>query len=188
MPDSYKIKKNPLPRRVRTFLAKWGAILLATVVVAIIAGVGGTYLYAVSRVDSTLAWVTQNINLAQMGAAGTLENPPRAIYRVILQIDNPTPDDAITMISELYITLDEINIELEPVGFWTKVIHPTASADFEADMIISTDIMTILTQRQNVELVITGTVIANANYGVVHKELSRPILITTTAQFAVPAG
>jgi hypothetical protein len=172
-------------RRTRTFLAKWGGIIVAAILVAAIAGFGSTYLYAAGRVNGTLAWVTQNINLSQMGAAGTLEDPPRAIYRVILQVDNPTADSAEVTVSDLFVTLDELNLEMEKLGDWTKTVPPAGTVRFEGNIIIDTILITILTERGAVDLFITGNIDANAAYGMVNKSAQRPIRIVTTAEFGV---
>jgi len=166
-------------------MAKWGGIIVASILVAAVAGFGSAYLYAAGRVNGTLAWVTQNINLSQMGAAGTLEDPPRAIYRVILQVDNPTADSAEVSVSALFVTLDELNLEMEQLGDWTKTVPPAGTVSFEGNIVIDTVLISILTERGMVDLFITGEIEAGADYGMVSKSAQRPVRIATTAQFGV---
>jgi len=188
MSAKINIPRVKTTRRTKTFMAKWGGIIIASILVAAIAGFGSTYLYAAGRVNGTLAWVTQNINLSQMGAAGTLENPSRAVYRVILQVDNPTADSAEVTVSNLFVTLDELNLEMEKLGEWAKTVAPAGTVSFEGNIIIDTTIITILTARGFVNLYVTGDIEASAAYGMVNKTTQRPIRIATTAQFGVDTG
>ncbi len=179
------LDKLGLTRRMKTFMAKWGGIFLASIMVVIAFIFLGMYLYASSRVNSTLAWVTQNITLAAMGQTGTLENPPRAVYRFILQVNNPTADPAVVSISNIDIILDEFTLVSEPFGSWKKTVDSSGQGDLEGDFTITAETLNTLISRGTVKLGVTGEISASVKYGLVNKEAERPVKIDTTISLKV---
>jgi hypothetical protein len=179
------LNKVSLSRRLKTFMAKWGGILVASILVIIIAIFGSMYLYDAGRVNGTLAWVTQNINLAVIGQSDRLENPPRAIYRFIMQLENPTADSAVITVSDLNVLLDEFTQVAEPYGLWEKTVSPTGKVNFEGDITLTAETLNTLVSRGRVNLEITGNIHASSEHGLVNKEAERPINIKTTIDLKV---
>ena len=181
-----QIKQFVMQRRIRTFFANWWGIILATIIVALVAAFGGLHLYSTSRVNGALAWVTQDITLVSITSSGQLDNPPRAIYHMIMRVDNPSSDAASAEISDINITLDEFNLPVMAVGLWQKTINPTGYEQFDGNITLDATTLKTLTDRGTVTLEIRGNIKATAQYNWVNKNLERPIKITTTANLNPP--
>jgi len=176
--------------KAKTFFSNWLGVILAAVIVALAATFGGMYLYARSRLDNTLAWVTQDINLVVPGgftASGTTENPLTYIYHVTLRVDNPSGDTASVTISDVNILLDTYTIPLVADGEWTKSV-PTGEVLFEGDISINGDTFTALAARGTVRLEIKGNITATAQYNWVKRTSARTFDRITSAEFAAPTS
>lgn len=183
MPSRVSLPRVSLSRRMKTFLAKWGGIVLAAILVVLAAVFGGMYLYASSRIDSTLAWVTQDVSLVPPGLtpSSVVENPPGGVYLMALRVDNPSSDPATVELSGISISLDEFLFEVVPIDLWQETVNPSGYILFSGNITIGLDTIKALSERGTVGVEINGAVSAQARYKWVGKDLERPVKITTTA-------
>jgi hypothetical protein len=172
-------------RKIKTFAAKWGGLILATVVVIPLSIFGGNAIYDNSLVDTTLTWVTQDIILVPPGIAfSTIQmDPPRSVYHLELKVNNKTTTPANVVISEVSAALDEFKLTVTPTNAWQETIFSGGTALFDGNIVFTPDIVSQLTQRGMANVVISGVIQVSAKYGWLEKEVKRPINISTTIFF-----
>ena len=165
-----------IKRRVSSFVTNWLGVIIAVVIVAVSGFFGGTYLYAVGRIDSTLAWVTESINLKVppgLAYVGTSDNPPGQHYHVTLDIVNESGDTAEASLTGVYVKLAEFTFPVTPDGTWDKSI-PTGETDFEGDIFVESGTVSTLVAEGNIQIDVTGSINGTGCYKWItrHKELT----------------
>ena len=166
-------------RRMRAFAAKWGGLVIAILVVIVLAVFGGIYLYASTRVDATLNWVTQDYRILSFQWVGmSTEQPLDAVYHLTISINNNTDTPADIDITGAGLSLDELRFEITGSAGWNGTVPANGFIVFEGDITLKPADSQELEGR-NVILEISGTVTANASYSFIEKEKSRPLLIST---------
>jgi hypothetical protein len=175
-----------MQRRFKTFFAKYGGLVIAVILVIPAAYFGATYLYAASRVEATLAWVTQDVNVGNSFLSDPVNKqvePPQSTYRLALRVNNRMADVAELEVSDLTVTLNQFTFPLTEYGAWQKQINPGGSVIFEGDFTLSSDIIEKLTAAGRVNYTITGTIQATARYSWVRKGRTEPIDLSSDANF-----
>jgi hypothetical protein len=169
-------------RKIKTFWAKWGGLIIATAIVVPLSILGGNAIYDNGLVDTTLTWVTQDIILVPPGIAFSTiqEDPPRSVYHLELQVNNQTTTSANVVISDVSTALDEFKLTVTPTNSWQETIGPGGRAIFEGNITFTPDIVSQLTQRGMANVVVSGVIQVSAKYGWLQKNVKRPINISTT--------
>ena len=169
--------KIVLSRRMRAFLAKWGGLVLAVILILPISVLGGLYLYANSRVENTANWVTQAISISKIEGVGlSLDPSPGVVYRITLSVDNSTPDSAQISITNAKLTLDGGNFIIHGASGWQGRVEKESILSFDGEFAIALDSSLDLWDRP-LTMVITGTVKAKVRCAFVTKEETRPLYI-----------
>jgi hypothetical protein len=174
------LNKLTFSRRLKTFWANWGGLFIATILVIIAFVFLGIYLYSSSRVNNTLAWVTQDITLAAIGQTKQIEDPPSAVYHFILLVNNPTVDSATVTISDIKVNLDEFELVATPYGSWEKSIESNGKTSYEGEFTLTAETLNTFIERETVHITVTGTINARCQYWTIERESERPINIATT--------
>jgi len=143
------LNKLTFSRRLKTFWANWGGLFIATILVIIAFVFLGIYLYSSSRVNNTLAWVTQDITLAAIGQTKQIEDPPSAVYHFILLVNNPTVDSATVTISDIKVNLDEFELVATPYGSWEKSIESNGKTSYEGEFTLTAETLNTFIERRN---------------------------------------
>jgi hypothetical protein len=178
--------KITLPRRTRTFIAKWGGVVLAALMVIPIAFFGGTYLMANSRLDHTLNYVTQAVSLQNIIPAGpTADLPPDYIYHLFIVIQNDTPDAADVSITDASISLGNMPFEITGSAGWTGRVPARDYIVFEGDIKVLRQQSRELEDKV-VPVKISGYITVKARYGFVEKEETRLLKALAEATFPRP--
>jgi hypothetical protein len=181
---------------MRAFVAKWGGLILAAMLVLPIAIFGGTYLYANSRVEATLNWVTQEVTMTNFVAVDffpgeTEDSPGYAIYYLTVVVTNRTPDAAEVSLNGIRATMDEYNLEINGADEWHGTVNGNDATVFEGNIILPLDIYDELSSRDSINTEITGGITATTHYMFIDRESSRPISIladiTLQPQTTTPA-
>jgi len=184
-------------RRIKAFIAKWGGLVLAAILIVPITAIGGTFLYANSRVDNTTNWVTQAITMTDFEAVELPSETATAIaYRIVISIDNSTPDAAQIIISDAKLTFfDAANARLPVNGAsfnlvgsadWQGRIIGKSILAFEGYIDIGHDDAQALWDKPLI-LRITGNATAKARHAFVEKEETRPLNISTEVTIPYPS-
>ena len=180
--------KIGLSRRSRAFIAKWGGLVLASVLVLPIAVLGGTYLYASGRVDATTNYVTQAIYIAGLEVMVQAPEPTsNTTYRLFLGIYNETPDAAQISIANAKLQMNDYTFEIIDSTGWQDRVAGNSVLTFQVDIIIGPDnVPTLSSEPLDVTLKMTGTMTARARYAFVSKEETRRFNITSTIPLQLP--
>ncbi len=179
-----------MQRRFKTFFAKWGGLVLAVVLVIPAAYFGGTYLYASSRVEATLAWVTQDVNLDDsfLTLVSKQNEPPQSTYRLVLVVNDRMADVAELEVSDITVKLNEFTLPVTEIGSWQKGIVPGGSASFEGDITLSSETVQKLAAAGRVDYTISGTIKGTAHYSWVKKTRTEPISLSSHGSFLPPTS
>jgi hypothetical protein len=178
--------KINLPRRTRAFLAKWGGVVMATVLIIPIALLGGTFLMANSRIDSTLNFVTQAVTLNGFIFAGpTPDLPPDYVYRLSIIVHNGTADAADVEITDAGVTIGKLAYEITGSAGWSGRVEAKDYTIFEGDITILRSQYKEL-ENKPVTLKISGTLNVKGRYGFVEKTETRLIRINPIVIFPPP--
>jgi mono/diheme cytochrome c family protein len=175
-----------MQRRFKTFFAKWGGLVISVLIVVPAAYFGGTYLYASSRVEATLAWVTQDVNVGNAFLSNPVSKqvePPQSTYRLVLQVNNRMADVADLTVSGLAVKLNEFDFAVTEYGPWQQQIDPGGTVTFAGDFILAADTIARLTAANRVNYAISGTITATARYSWVKKGRSEKIELSSDAVF-----
>ena len=167
--------------RVKVFVSNWFGVIVAVLIMLVPGTLGFTYLQISSRLDNTLAFVTQLIELkAPNGIArtGTTESPPGYVFHVVTQVGNETPIAAEVTLSNMSIVIESVPIVITENGPWTKTITQasgdgTGFEDFEGDFTIDAQTYAGLVTKGTVDIDIKLHVSASAKYGFMRKHVSK---------------
>lgn len=171
-------------RRLKTFFAKWGGLVLAAVMVLPIAIIGGLYLNANTRIDNTTNWVTQAIAITGFEVGDPVPDIEDIVYYLYLYIDNGTPDDAQISITNPRLTINGLIFDILNTDTWHGTIAKKDILVLGGAVIISADEAQKL-EDKIITLRLTGTVTAKARYAFVSKEETRSINVIYEA--VIPA-
>jgi hypothetical protein len=166
-----------LKKRLTTFVSNWLGVIIAALIVIISATFGGMYLYARSRLDNTINFVTQVINLRYpdgLTLSGTADNPAG---HLVLQVVNPSADTVDVSISDVSITLGTDTMVVVKDGSWDKSV-PTGYTTFEGDITIDAQTFAALVSQGKVTLDIKGVISASGQYKWVKRDNQRPFNIS----------
>lgn len=173
-------------RRTKTFIAKWGGLVLAALLVVPISILGGMFLHASTRVDDTLSWVTGAISLGNILSPGpSTGSPPGVVYRIPIIITNGTPDQAEITVEDAKIKLDELEFDIIGSAGWHGLIPGNSSLRFEGDIVLLPEDSKQL-DGKTVNVVISGNIIAKVRYNFVEKERKIPVEISTIGIIPMP--
>jgi len=162
-----------------------------------IAVIGGTYLFANSRVVSTTSYVTQAIAMTGFEAVGLTPGSISSIsYRVNISVDNGTADAAqvaitdarliLTNASETKIPFNGLSFDIIGSADWHDEVSGKSYLVFEGDIVISLNDALDLGEKPLI-LRITGTVTAKARYAFVENVETRPLNIVTEVIIPPPS-
>ena len=157
-----------LKKRLTAFVSNWLGVIIAAIIVVLSATFGGMYLYARSRVDNTINFVTQVINLRYnegLTLNGTTDNPAGYVYHIVLQVYNPYVDTVEVSISDVSIKVDTYTLPVSVDGQWTKDV-PTGYTIFEGNTTIPATTWDALVQREKVDVDFRGTISGSGQYKV----------------------
>ena len=179
--------KINVTRRQRAFFAKWGGVVVATILIIPLSLFGGTFLLANSRIDNTLNYVTQAVNVLNIIPAGPTDDlPPDYVYKLYIYVQNDTPDPAEVSITDATITIEKFGYEITGSAGWSGLVPGKGTSTFEGDI-------TVLREQvrewedQPVVIKIRGTINVKARYGFVEKEATGLVLINIPdAVFPLP--
>jgi hypothetical protein len=178
--------KFSVSRRTRTFVAKWGGLVLAAILVIPISILGGMFLHASTRVDDTLSWVTEAISLGNILSPGpSTGSTPGVVYRIPIIIINGTPDPAEVTVLDARIKLDELEFDIVGSAGWHGDIPGNGSLTFEGDIVLKPEDSKQL-DGKTVNVMISGSVRARASYKFVEKERTIPVEISTIGIIPMP--
>ena len=171
-----------LKKRLTTFVSNWLGVIIAAVIVIISATFGGMYLYARSRIDNTLSFVTQVINIRYpdgLAQTGTIPDPPGYIYHIVLQIYNPYGDTLDVAVSNIIFTADTYTFPVSQNGSWDKTV-PTGYEIFEGDIIVDAKTFAVLADKGKVNVDIKGIISGDGQYKWIQRQNTRPFTISIT--------
>ncbi len=169
-----------LKKRLTNFISNWLGVIIAVIIVAISATFGGIYLYGRSRLDNTLAVVTQAIFLPyRTGFAQTSinENPPSYSYHITLQDYNLYNDTIDLVVSDITVDIGSHDFTLAQAGSWQKSL-PNGFVTFEGDITIDKATFTDLVNQSPVALTIKGNVSASGEYRWIKRSISREFTVS----------
>jgi len=164
-----------LKKRLTTLVSNWLGVILAAIIVLVSATFGGMYLYARSKIDNTINFVTQDITLRYpdgLTRSGPVENPPPYIYHVVLQVYNPYADTIDASISDVSIALDTYTLTIVEDGSWGKST-PTGYTIFEGNITIDAQTFAALAAKGKVDVDIKGTISGSGQYKWIKRQNQR---------------
>jgi hypothetical protein len=173
------LKMRLFKKRLAAFVSNWLGVLIAILIVLVTGGFGGLYLYSRTRIDNTLNFVTQVVNLRYSDGlvlSATTENPSVYIYHIVLQVYNPYTDTIDVSISDVSITLDTYVLGIGQDGPWDKTVS-TGYEIFEGYVTIPADTFASLVAKGAVDVDIKGTISGSGQYKLLKRHTERPISI-----------
>ncbi len=180
--------KISISRRQRAFIAKWGGVVIAAILIIPIAGFGGTFLLANSRIDSTLNYVTQAVNLVDIISAGTTSDlPPDYVYHLKLIVHNGTSSPADVIINDASIAIEKFAYEINGSAGWSGHIEANGNATFEGDITVKREQLKEFEDKW-VTVKITGIITVKARYGFVDKEQTGLVRLSPKVMFPRPTA
>ncbi len=175
--------KISISRRQRAFIAKWGGVVIAAILIIPIAGFGGTFLLANNRIDSTLNYVTQAVNLVDIISVGTTSDlPPDYVYHLKLIVHNGTSSPADVSITDASITIEKFAYEITGSAGWNGRIEAKDNATFEGDITVKREQLKEFEDKM-VAVKVTGMITVKARYGFVEKEETGLVRLSPEAMF-----
>ncbi|MCL2150587.1 MAG: hypothetical protein FWH51_06675 [Dehalococcoidia bacterium] len=173
--------KIRLPRRMKAFIAKWGGLVLAAILVLPMAAIGWAYLYANIRIEATTNFVTQAITITGFEPAElTSETTSGTVYRLYLSIINETPNAAqITITNASKLLLNDISFDIAGSADWQGHVAGESNLHFEGYIVLDADDTQKL-DGQPLTLKIAGTITAKAQYAFWSKEETRSFNISAS--------
>ncbi len=167
-----------LKKHLTTFVSNWLGVIIAAVIVILSGTFGGMYLYARTRIDNTINFVTQVINVRYQDGItlnGTSADPTKFVH-LVLQVYNPYADMIEVTISDISITVDAFTLPVSMYGQWDKDI-PTGYTIFEGDTTIPSTTWDALVLKGKTDLDIKGNIVGKGQYRWVYREAQRPFRI-----------
>lgn len=174
-------------KRLKAFVSNWLGVIIATIIVIISATFGGMYLYARSRIDNTLNFVTQVINLRYpdgLDKTGTTPDPLGYIYHIILQVYNPYGDTVDVAVSNITFAADAYTFPVSQNGSWDKTVK-TGYEIFEGDITIDAKTFATLADKEQVDVEIKGTILGSGQYKWIQRQNTRPFAISIPVHFVL---
>jgi hypothetical protein len=168
-----------IKKRAANFVSNWLGVIIAIIIVAISSTFGGMYLYARSRLDNTLSFVTQVITLRYnegFTRAGTTENPPGYSYHLIMQVYNPYQDTVNVAVSDISVDVDGYDFVVIKDGPWDKSVA-TGYTIFEGFITIDNATYAALAKMGPVDVDIKGDILASGRYRWVGRQATRAFSI-----------
>ena len=169
-------------RKFKMFMAKWGGIAISVVFILLFSGFGAHYIYSVNRVDNTLAWVTQSVNIDRVNSATVDTSKQIATFHVKLKVMNTTNGGAEITASDIVINLNGMNLEMTPSNDWTMKAPANQTVYIEGDVTMSEKDFNDLRSKGATPFTITGKLYAKVRYGIVMRDAERPININSRIQ------
>jgi hypothetical protein len=169
-----------LKKHLTTFVSNWFGVIIAAVIVLVSGGFGGMYLYARSRIDNTINFVTQVIYLRYQDGlvkSGEIDEPPAYIYHLVLQVYNPFKDSVDVSVSDLSVLLDTYKFPVAEDGSWDKSL-PTGYAIFEGYITIDAKTFAALADKGKVDVEIKGTIAGIGKYQWIKRQSERLFTIS----------
>ena len=164
------------------FMAKWGGIVISAVFILLFSSFGGFYIYSVNRVDNTLAWVTQSINISRVSSATVDASTEMAYFTVTLVVNNTTDTDANVTISDLSLTVNGLDLEATPANEWQVKVKANDKAYIEGQIMMTYRDFLDVRSKGATPISINGDLYAKSRYGIVMRDASRPIAINSRLQ------
>ena len=164
------------------FMAKWGGIVISVVFILLFSAFGAHYIYSVNRVDNTLAWVSQSVNIDRVNSATLDQTKHIATFHVKLQVKNTTVNGAEVTVSDVVINLNGMNMQMVPSNEWTVKVPAKADIFIEGDVSMTEQQFNDLRSKGATPFSITGKIFAKARYGLVLRDAERPININSRIQ------
>ena len=159
---------------------------MASVLVIPVALFGGTFLLANKRVDSTLNYVAQAVNLVDISYVGnTPELPPDYTYHIKVIVQNGTSDPANVGITHALITIQEITFDIIGSAGWKAWVEAKGMVIFEGDIIVKRAQLKELADK-TVTVQVSGYVTVKSRYGFVEKTVTSLIERPAEAEFPGP--
>jgi len=170
--------------RVKVFVSNWFGVIIAVLIMLVTGSLGFTYLQISSRLDNTLAWVTQYINLevpnsiVRTGTIGPVTAPSGYVFHIVVQVGNESTTPADVTLSNMNIVMESVPIVITESGPWTKTVMQTSGngtglEDFEGDFTIDAQTFAGLVAKGTVDIDIKLHVYARAKYGFMSKHASK---------------
>jgi hypothetical protein len=174
-----------LKKHLTTFVSNWLGVIIAAIIVLLSATFGGMYLYARSRIDNTINFVTQVIYLRYQDGLtqpGTIPEPPGYIYHLVLQVYNPYGDSVDIAVSNITFTADTYTFPVAQNGSWDKTV-PTGYEIFEGDFTIDAKAFDALAGKKTVTVDINGTISGSGRYKWISRQSERHFTIPVGVRF-----
>ena len=169
------LKMRLFKKRLAAFVSNWLGVIIAAVIVVISATFGGMYLYGRSKIDNSINFVTQVINMRYpdgLTRVGPVDAPPPYNYNLILQVYNPYSDIIDVSISNVTITADTYTLPVAQVGSWNQNV-PNGYTTFEGSFIIDAQTFAALAAKGPVEVSIKGTISGSGQYKWIKRQNQR---------------
>ncbi len=155
-----------LKKRLTTFVSNWLGVVIAAIIVLLSATFGGMYLYARSRIDNTINFVTQVIYLRYQDGlvkTGTIDEPPGHVFHLVLQVYNPYGDSVDIAVSNIIFAANTYSFPVAQDGSWDKTV-PTGYEIFEGYITIDAKTFAALADKGKVDVEIKGTIAGSGQY------------------------
>lgn len=135
------------------------------VIIGVIVGsIGGVPLYTSRSVNKSLNQIQQGIHISGFAPINQLENPSRWIYRISIQVENPTSYLINIEFSNLRAFIDEFSLGIL-TGMKSMIsIAPEASVVSEGYITIFATTITELRSRNVVTLVLEGDITISTSF------------------------
>ena len=169
-----------IKHRVKIFVTNWFGVIVAAIIMLVTGSLGFTYLMISSRLDNTLAFATQLIELQTPNGivkTGTIESPPGYVFHVVTQVGNETAIAAEVTVSNMSIVMEGVPTTITESGPWTKTITQasgggTGFENFEGDFTIDAQTYAGLVGKGTVDIDIQLHIYASARYSFMSKHAS----------------
>ena len=173
-------------RRLKTFVAKWGGLVIIAALVLPIAIVGVAYIHASSRVDGVPGLISQYVTITNLEAVEqTPDTVSSVTYRLTISVMNDTTTTAQVKITDARLALDDLTFDLAGSDAWQGRVAGKNIHDFYGYIVIGPDAAQELDNKL-LTLKITGFITVSAKYAFVSNEETRPFNITTEASIPRP--
>lgn len=163
-------------------MAKWGGIVISVVFILLFSAFGAHYIYSVNRVDNTLAWVSQSVNIDRVNSATVDTAKHIATFHVKLKVMNTTDGNAEVTVSDIVINLNGMNLQMVPSNEWKVKVPAKTDIFIEGDVSMSEQEFNDLRSKGATPFSVTGKIYAKVRYGLVLRDAERPININSRIQ------
>jgi len=174
-----------LKKKLTAFVSNWLGVIIAAIIVLVSVSFGGMYLYARSRIDNSINFVTQVIYLRYQDGlvqTGTVDEPPGYIYHLVLQVYNPYGDSVDIAVSNITFTADSYSFPVVQDGSWDKTV-PTGYETFEGYITIDKQTFSALVDKGKIQVDIKGTISGSGRYKWISRYNERAFVIPIGVSF-----